>query len=124
MKKILIVEDNRDNMALLEAILEDHYKIAATCDSGETVTLSEREKPDLILLDISLPRMDGTQVLHQIRNNERVKAIPVIAITAHAMKGDREKFMKLGFNGYISKPIIDDREVLGLMEECLGEKKV
>ena len=76
--------------------------------------------PDLILLDISLPEMDGTEVLQWIRQDERVQHLPVIALTAHAMAGDREKFLAAGFNDYVTKPIVDEIVLLGTIDRWLN----
>ncbi|NOZ75205.1 MAG: response regulator [FCB group bacterium] len=107
MKTIVVVEDNADNLLLVQAILEGDYKLI-TFDNGVSA-LQELANltPDLILLDISLPGMDGVEVLENIRQNPTMKPVPVIALTAHSMAGDREKYLELGFNDYYSKPIVD-----------------
>ena len=119
MYKILIVEDNADNLAVLEAFLEDEYELVNAEDGKKGLDLALSQKPDLILLDISLPEMDGTEVLAQIRKIDEIKETPVIALTAHAMLGDKEKFLELGFNAYVSKPIIDDETLLELIETLI-----
>ncbi len=119
MYKILIVEDNADNLAVLEAFLEDEYELVNAEDGKKGLDLALSQKPDLILLDISLPEMDGTEVLAQIRKIDEIKDTPVIALTAHAMLGDKEKFLELGFNAYVSKPIIDDETLLELIETLI-----
>jgi len=119
MYKILIVEDNMDNLAVLEAFLEDDYELVNADDGRKGLEMAISQKPDLILMDISLPEMDGTEVLAEIKKIENIKNIPVIALTAHAMVGDKEKYLKLGFNSYVSKPILDDEELIELIESLI-----
>lgn len=106
MSRILVVEDNRDNMTLIVDVLTslDHDVLQAT-DGQEGLDITEREKPDLVLMDLSLPRMDGWTVTRNIKANPNLKAIPVIALTAHAMVGDRERALEAGCDDYITKPI-------------------
>jgi len=119
MYKILIVEDNTDNLAVLEAFLEDDYELVNADDGRKGLEMAISQKPDLILMDISLPEMDGTEVLAEIKKIEDIKNIPTIALTAHAMVGDKEKYLKLGFNSYVSKPILDDEELIELIESLI-----
>ena len=105
-KKILIVEDNPVNLELFLDILgTEGYTCLNTPKGEEVVEIAERERPDLILLDIQLPGMDGITVGKALRSRENTRDIKIIALTAYAMKGDRERFLELGFDGYISKPI-------------------
>lgn len=120
MKRVLVVEDNHDNMDLVEAFLEDDYELIKAFDGKAGYEMAVQEKPDLILLDISLPEMDGTEVIQHIRKNEQIKSTPVIALTAHAMLGDKEKFLEYGFDDYMSKPIVDDEELIELIETLLN----
>src|SRR3989344_2822021 len=109
MKKIAIIEDNLDNRILVRAILEDDFDIVEYENGPQALeSLKANSMPDLILLDISLPGMDGIQVLAQIRADKNLKDLPVIALTAHAMVGDRERFLDSGFNDYVTKPITDE----------------
>ena len=78
-------------------------------------------KPDLVLLDISLPEMDGTEVLQRIRANPEIQTLPVVALTAHAMAGDREKYLGAGFNDYVSKPIVDEQVLLDVIQRLLPD---
>jgi len=119
MYKILIVEDNADNLAVLEAFLEDDYELIDAVNGREGLAMAKLQKPDLILLDISLPEMDGTEVLLQIRKIKEIKETPIIALTAHAMVGDKERYLSLGFNAYVSKPIIDDEELINLINSLI-----
>ena len=119
MNSIAVVEDNPDNRLLLQAILEDCYSLTEYETGAEALEGIVREVPDLILLDISLPGMDGVEVLHHIRSNPRLVKIPVIALTAHAMAGDCERFLAAGFDGYVTKPITDEQVLLRAIEEGL-----
>jgi len=121
MKKVLIVEDNQDNMDVLEAFLEDDYELIEATDGKMGLEMAIEKKPDLILLDISLPEMDGTQVVTEIRKNQEIKNTPVIALTAHAMLGDREKFLAFGFDEYMSKPIVDEDILIEMMNDLMEE---
>ena len=118
--KIAVVEDNPDNRLLVNAILEDMYEISEYETGVEAVEGLPGDPPDLVLLDISLPEMDGTEVLAWIRRQPQFRALPVIALTAHAMAGDREKYLAAGFNDYVTKPILDEDVLLGAIQRCLG----
>lgn len=109
--KILIIEDNPDNRITARAILGNKYNIIEAEDGELGVKMTFEEMPDLVLLDISLPKKDGFAVIQEIRENDLMKDLPVIALTAKAMKSDREKIIKAGCNEYVSKPI-DDIELL------------
>lgn len=118
--KIAVVEDNPDNRMLVEAILEDQYEISEYETGLEAVEGLPDNVPDLVLLDISLPGMDGTEVLQWIRAQDEFLDLPVIALTAHAMSGDREKYLDMGFNDYLTKPIIDEDLLMGAIERLLS----
>ncbi|HEV2964541.1 MAG TPA: response regulator [Candidatus Angelobacter sp.] len=106
MKRILIVEDRETGRELLRTVLEkEGYAVVEARDGGEALHKAQEEPPDLILLDLNLPSRDGFQVLNDFRNDRRFMAVPVLAITANAMRGDREKTLAAGFNGYLSKPV-------------------
>jgi two-component system cell cycle response regulator DivK len=106
MARILVVEDNADNMTLLQFLLKSagHIVLAAT-DAEAGLTLARTEQPDLILMDIQLPGMDGLEAAGLLKQGDATRAIPVIALTALAMKGDEERIRAAGCDGYISKPI-------------------
>ena len=105
-KSILIVEDNELNMKLFNDLLEAHgYKTLQTRNGKEALELTRLHKPDLILMDIQLPEVSGLQVTQWIKQDEGLRHIPVIAITAFAMKGDAEKIRQGGCEAYLSKPI-------------------
>jgi two-component system cell cycle response regulator DivK len=119
MRKIAIVEDNPDNLWLFRAMLEDLYEVTAYETGLEALRALQDDKPDLVLLDISLPEMDGTEVLRRMHTNPVLRGIPVIALTAHAMAGDREAFLTAGFDEYITKPIIDECILLDTIARSL-----
>ena len=104
---IMIIEDNADNRLLVHAILASRYHLSDYADGASALAALQSATPDLVLLDVSLPGMDGCEVLNRMRADARLSRVPVIALTAHAMPGDREKYLRLGFNDYIAKPIID-----------------
>ena len=105
-KKILIVEDNQDNRELVIKVLKNKgFELAEAADGEEAIEKAVSEKPDLILLDISLPKLDGYEVARRLKSMEEFREVPIVAFTAHAMKGDREKVIAEGFDGYIPKPI-------------------
>jgi len=105
-ERVLVVEDNDKNMKLFSDILEAKGYRSLQATSGEqAVELAAEHSPDLILMDVQLPGIDGVEALRRIRDNEHAAAIPVIALTAQAMHGDRERFLEAGFDGYISKPV-------------------
>jgi len=107
---ILVVEDNPDNMTTVRALLTGSYHLIEATDGQSGIDQARIHNPDLILLDISLPVMDGFEVLDLLRKDECLMHTPVIALTARAMKGDREEILSRGFDGYLSKPI--DAELL------------
>ncbi len=105
-KTVMVVEDNELNMKLFHDLLEAHgYRIVQTKDGMEVLRLAREHKPDLILMDIQLPEVSGLEVTRWIKEDEELRAIPVIAVTAFAMKGDEEKMRKGGCEAYIAKPI-------------------
>ncbi len=120
MKKIAVGEDNPDNRLLVRVILEPHYEVVEYASGQSTLEGLAREKPDLLLLDISLPEMDGVAVLRQIRASAELRDLPIIALTAHAMTGDREKYLGLGFDDYVTKPIVDEKVLLEAIERNLA----
>jgi CheY-like chemotaxis protein len=119
MTTIAVVEDNADNRLLLQAILEGLYDVVEYENGADALTGLSASLPDLVLLDISLPGMDGNEILSRIRKNDALKRLPVIALTAHAMSGDREKYLAAGFNDYITKPIVDETILLTAIERWL-----
>lgn len=119
-QKILIVEDNPMNMELVTDLLEaSRYVVIQAGAAEEGVELARDESPDLILMDISLPGMDGLQATGVLKHDPKTKDIPVITMTAHAMKGDEEKALAAGCAGYITKPI-DTREFPKEIDRFIG----
>lgn len=108
MKKILIVEDVELNLELLIQLLEDEYELVTAGDGEQGVAVAKSEHPDLILMDMSLPVVDGWEATRRIRAVEALKDVPIIALTAHAMAGDREKALEAGCDDYLTKPLDDD----------------
>jgi two-component system, cell cycle response regulator DivK len=108
MKKILVVEDVEFNRDLVVQLLEDDYEIITAADGAEGLRLAERERPDLILMDLSLPIVDGWEATRRIKANVALKHIPIIALSAHAMTGDEEKARQSGCDDYLSKPLDED----------------
>jgi two-component system, cell cycle response regulator DivK len=107
--KILVIEDNEQNLYLIRYILEDcDYEVFAAVDGKEGIALAASLLPDLILLDIQLPLMDGYAVARKLRENPDLTETPIVAVTSYAMPGDREKAMEAGCSGYIEKPIDPD----------------
>jgi CheY-like chemotaxis protein len=108
-KKILYIEDNEQNLYLVRFILEKHgYEVHAAMDGQEGIDRAATILPDLILLDIQLPLMDGYAVARQLRTNPDLAAVPIVAVTSYAMAGDRDKALGAGCTGYIEKPINPD----------------
>lgn len=119
MVKILLVEDNEMNRDMLKRrLFRKGYEVFIAVDGAEGVALAHSKMPDLILMDMSLPVMDGWEATRQIKADPKTKAIPVIALTAHAMAGDREKCLAAGYNDYDTKPVEFSR-LLDKIEVCL-----
>jgi CheY-like chemotaxis protein len=106
--RIAVVEDNPDNRLLLQALLTEEYDIDEYEDGPAALDGIPRALPDLILLDVSLPGMEGPEVLRQLKEMPGLDRIPAIALTAHAMAGDRERLLAQGFDDYVAKPIVDE----------------
>lgn len=120
---ILVVEDNPDNMISMKAVLQNEYSILEATDGEEGLKKALTERPDLILLDMSLPKMDGFAVVRKVKEDKQAGHIPVIALTARVMKGDREMILEAGCDDYISKPI-DPEELLNKIEYWVGGLKM
>lgn len=119
--KILVIEDNERNRRLFKLIIDSIGHEMITAENGEDgIEMAIRERPDLILMDIHLPVMDGLTAFSILRSNENTKDIPVIAVTSHAMKGDRESFLEQGFADYVAKPIDVDNFIKTLESVLKG----
>jgi len=106
MIRILVAEDNAVNRELLRELLEARgYSVSEACDGQEALHMIEQSLPELLLLDIGMPVLDGFAVIRKIRENPRMAPLPVVAVTAYAMRGDREKILASGFDSYLSKPL-------------------
>ena len=108
MKRILVVEDVEFNRDLIVQLLEDEYEILTATNGAEGIEVAERERPDLILMDLSLPVMDGWEATRRIKAQVALQGIPIIALSAHAMKGDEDRARQSGCDDYLSKPLDED----------------
>lgn len=122
MTTVAVVEDNADNRLLLQALLSERYDLVEFDNGADALAGLAASLPDLVLLDISLPGMDGNEILHRIRHDERLRSLPVIALTAHAMAGDREKYLSAGFDDYITKPIVDEMLLFAAIERWVAKR--
>lgn len=105
-RTVLVIEDNDQNLYLVTFILENNgYEVVPAKDGRLGIKLADQIEPMLVLLDIQLPEMDGYQVAQALRNNPKLSAVPIIAVTSYAMVGDRERALEAGCTGYIEKPI-------------------
>ena len=119
MKTVLIVEDTELNIDLVTQLLEDDYELLIARDGAQGVAMAEEHHPDMILMDISLPVMDGYEAARRIRANPALAATPIIGLSAHAMNGDAVKAKAAGCNDYMTKPVDEDL-LLTKLKEFLG----
>lgn len=120
-KTILIVEDNEDNLVVYRTILEHvGYRVIEARDGEEGVDFAARDHPDLILMDISIPKIDGWEATRRIKAEDETRDIPIIALTAHALEEDREKARRAGCDGYLAKPV-EPRRVVEEVERFVGD---
>ncbi|MEC4675596.1 MAG: response regulator [Nitrospirota bacterium] len=120
--KILVVDDNQDNLDLVVKVLRSrNYQTIEATDGEEALKKAISESPDLILMDISIPGLDGYEVTRRLKSRVEFRDVPIIALTAHVMKGDREKALSAGCEGYIAKPF-SIHELPGQVERYLNEK--
>jgi CheY-like chemotaxis protein len=118
--RILIVEDNMDTYELMRLILElNGYETFLAADGRDGVNAALKQKPDLILMDLSMPEMDGWEAARRIRKNPKTGSIPIIAVTAHALPGDRQRALEAGCDEYITKPM-DLEELVQLVNQVLS----
>ncbi len=120
MRRILVVEDVELNRDLLVQLLEDEYEVLTAADGAAGVELARRERPDLILMDLSLPVVDGWEAARRLKAEEATRAIPVIALTAHALPADRAMAEEVGCDGYLAKPC-EPRAVVAEVQRFLGK---
>jgi CheY-like chemotaxis protein len=116
--KVLVVEDNADNMITIKALLDNNFEIIEAINGNDGIAKAKKQIPDLILMDIALPELDGIEAFKRIRNDSNLNRIPVIALTASVMINDKETILSHGFDGYISKPI-DDKVFFITINEVL-----
>lgn len=122
-EKILIVEDNPQNMRLIEMVLRaKDYTLLKATDGEEALAMAMRERPDLIIMDIQLPKMNGLEVTRKLRETPAFNHTPIIGLTAYAMKGDRERVIESGCDAYLSKPI-NTRELPKVIAEMLSQRQ-
>ncbi len=122
-KKILIVEDNPQNMRLIEmALSAKSYTLLEATNGEEALEVAKKERPDLIIMDIQLPKMSGLEVTRKLREIPEFNRTPIIAVTAYAMKGDKEKALDAGCNAYLSKPI-SARDLPNLIAKMLLQRQ-
>lgn len=119
MQKILIVEDVELNIDLLVQLLEDDYELIVARDGAQGLELIRQQQPDLVLLDMSLPLLDGWEVARQVRSDPALRALPLIGLSAHAMSGDAERALEAGCNDYLTKPL-NDAELFNRLAHWLG----
>lgn len=119
---VAVIEDNVDNRLLLEAILGETFSIDEYAAGAEALAAMPRRVPDIVLLDVSLPGMDGLEVFARMRSDPSLRNVPVVAVTAHAMAGHRERYLAAGFDGYIPKPIVDDELLIETIESLLASR--
>jgi len=116
---ILVVEDNEKNMKLVRDVLRAKgYRTLEATSGAQAIELAVELAPDLVLMDIRLPDVDGIEALGRLRSDERTSSIPVLAVTAQAMRGDRERFLAAGFDGYVAKPVDISDLVATVAEHC------
>jgi|SRR5712692_2720615 len=123
MRKVLIAEDNAVNRELLRELLETRgYTVLEACDGQEALHMIDQAQPDILLLDIGMPVLDGFAVVRKIRENPHLCKLPVVAVTAYAMQDDREKILNSKFDGYLSKPI-DSRSLMEELDRLLNQRE-
>jgi CheY-like chemotaxis protein len=120
---VALVEDSADNRLLVEVILGDHYAVRSYADGETALAAFAADPPSLALLDVSLPGIDGPTVLARMRADPRLAGIPAIALTAHALDGDRRRLLEAGFDGYVAKPIVDETVLLRAIARCLDGRR-
>ena len=121
MKKMLVIEDVELNRDLLVQLLEEEYEVLTAIDGAEGLAVAERERPDLVLMDLSLPVVDGWEATRRMKAHPALKHVPVIALSAHAMIGDEDKARQAGCDDYLSKPL-NDKLLFAKITKFLGSR--
>jgi CheY-like chemotaxis protein len=123
MKRVLVAEDNAVNRELIRELLELRgYEVTEACDGQEALEMLEASPPDILLLDLGMPKLDGFGVIKRVRENPNLDGMPVLAVTAYAMRGDKERVLDAGFDGYLSKPI-NGAALTQALENLLGSSE-
>ena len=123
MTKVLLVEDNEMNRDMLSRrLIRRGFQVVFAMDGQHGIDLAHSERPDIILMDMSLPVIDGWEATRRIKADPATQKIPVIALTAHAMAGDRQRFLDAGFDEYVTKPITDETLLFAAIERCLAAR--
>ncbi|HVM57688.1 MAG TPA: response regulator [Gaiellaceae bacterium] len=118
-EQVLVVEDNEKNIKLVRDVLQaTGYRTLEATRAEDAIELALSQAPALVLMDVQLPGIDGVEALARLRRDERTAAIPVLALTAQAMHGDRERFLDAGFDGYLSKPVDVTELIAAVREHC------
>ena len=121
MKLVLLVEDNEDNRDIYTTLLRHvGYEVLEAVDGEHALELAEQRTPDLVLLDISLPKLDGWQVARRLKSGELTCKVPIAALTAHAYQADRETAAAIGFDAYLAKPV-EPRDVYACVKQLIGD---
>jgi CheY-like chemotaxis protein len=119
-RRIAVVDDDADSRLLVQVMLEDAYVLDVYETGSAALAGMVAAPPDLVLLDLSLPDLEGTEVLRRIRGNAVLHGLRVVALTAQSIRGDRERYLGMGFNGYLTKPITGDGQLLPVIERLLA----
>ncbi len=121
-KKILVVEDNEKNLTLMRVLLEYQGYVVVLAQNGEEgIRLAREQRPDLILMDIQMPVMDGYAAIKILRGDPQLQGIKIIAVTGLAMRGDKELILQSGFDDYLAKPV-EKQQLSAVITKCLGEE--
>ena len=123
MHTIAIIEDTEDNRDLLYYLLRDEFTVLRYTSGEEALRNFDFHSPDVIVMDIKLPGLDGIEVLRHVRGHDRISEVPILALTANAMMGDREKYLAAGFNAYVAKPIVDIDNFIATVRHLLRSGK-
>ncbi len=119
-KRVLVADDNEHNRDLARQCLKESFVVLEAKDGAAALAVAQKELPDLVLLDLSMPRMNGWDVARALKSDPATARISLVACTAHAMTGDRERALAVGFDGYLAKPY-RPRELVGCVEDFLGK---
>ena len=123
MLTVALVEDNPDNRLVVRLLLGERYRVRDYATGAAALAAFAGESPDLVLTDIDMPGMDGIEVLARVRAMPGMAGVPVVAITAHAMRGQREQLLAAGFDEYVSKPVVDDTVLFDVIDRCVAARR-